>query len=227
MSEFPYVTIFVSGEDAEEFLQNQLTADLHGLESGQRLLSAWCNPKGRVICLFRVRRHDGGFTLTLPAELADTVVRRLEMFRFRARVEFDIRAADASDLDAGDDLDAWLHANLKAGLPEIWQAQSEEFTAHMLNLDLTGAVSLDKGCYPGQEIIARTHYRGATKRRLYRYESEQPLAAGDRLEHDGKSVGEVVNAIGNDLLAVVPTDLADAVLQSGGVSLTPRPMTPR
>ena len=226
MSEFPYATICVSGEDAAEFLQNQLTADLAVLEAGERTLSAWCNPKGRVICLFRVERLDDGFALTLPTELAESVLQRLTMFRFRAKVEFEIRDADASDLGMQGDIDSWLLANLRAGIPEIWRTQSEEFTAHMLNLDLIGAVSLDKGCYPGQEIIARTHYRGATKRRMARFESASPLTPGDKVEHDGRSVGEIVNAIDNDLLAVIPTKLEDAELTSGGVALTPLPTTP-
>ncbi|MDX1506764.1 MAG: hypothetical protein R3358_00700 [Woeseiaceae bacterium] len=227
MSEIPFATICVSGDDAGEFLQNQLTADLRALEPGQHLLSAWCNPKGRVICLFRVRRLDDAYALTLPAELAEPVVKRLTMFRFRARVEFELREADAAELGIDGDLDAWRLDNLRAGIPEIGQQQSEQFTAHMLNLDLSGAVSLDKGCYPGQEIIARTHYRGASRRRLARFDSDAPLTPCDKLEHEGRAVGEVVNAIGNELLAVVPADLADARLSAGGVSLTPRPMTPR
>lgn len=90
----------------------------------------------------------------------------------------------------------------------------------MLNLDLLGAVSLDKGCYTGQEIIARTHYRGASKRRLHRFESSAPVSPGDTVSDGGRNVGEVVNAIGCDLLAVVPIDKADAALVVGTMGLT-------
>lgn len=227
MSEFPFATICVSGEDAAGFLQNQLTADLRQLEPGQRLLSAWCNPKGRVICLFRVTRTADGFALALPAGLAETVVARLTMFRFRAKVDFEVREAEPAELGVDGDVDDWRLANLRAGIPDIREQQSEQFTAHMLNLDLSGAVSLDKGCYPGQEIIARTHYRGASKRRLARFDSDAPLTAGDKLQHGDRTVGEVVNAIGNELLAVVPVELADTGLSAGSVTLTPRPMTQR
>ena len=89
----------------------------------------------------------------------------------------------------------------------------------MLNLDLIGAVSLDKGCYPGQEIVARTHYRGKTKRRLFRFTSDEPVAPGDKISDGSRDVGEVVNAAGNDLLAVVPIDKVYAGLTVGGVAL--------
>ena len=225
MSDIPYATILVTGEDASDFLQNQLTSDVSTATTGKPMLSAWCNPKGRVVCLLRVTALDGGYALSLPAELAAIVMNRLTLFRFRAKVEFEERPATMADLGASGELDTWLLANLHAGIPEIWPPQSEEFTAHMLNLDLLGAVSLDKGCYPGQEIIARTHYRGASKRRLARFESSALLSPGDKIAHGDRAVAEVVNAIGRDLLAVVPIDLAEADLVAGDVSLTPRAMT--
>ena len=90
---------------------------------------------------------------------------------------------------------------------------------HMLNLDLLGAVRVSKGCYPGQEIVARTHFRGATKRRLLRFESAGPVAPGDKVSLDGRDVGEVLNAIGNDVLAVAPVANAGDALTVNGVQL--------
>jgi hypothetical protein len=163
----------------------------------------------------------------LPAELAEHVVQRLTMFRFRSKVEFEIREANAEELaDGGSSrsLEEWRLEQLRAGVPEIFGAQSEQFTPHMLNLDLLDAVSLDKGCYTGQEIIARTHYRGATKRRLHRFESSEPVSPGDKVSEGERNVGEVVNAIGCDLLAVVPVDRADASLVIGSINLTHIPL---
>ncbi|MFQ5609886.1 MAG: YgfZ/GcvT domain-containing protein [Woeseiaceae bacterium] len=226
MSDLTYSNIVASGADAETFLQAQLANDLTILEHQDSLLSAWCNPKGRVICLFRVRRNPVGFTMMLPADLADAVVARMEMFRFRANAEFEVRPTSAEDLRLDGSFDDWLLTNLRAGIPEIKRAQSEEFTAHMLSLDLLGAVSLDKGCYPGQEIISRTHYRGASRRRLALFESDTPVAEGDKVSDGKRNVGDVVNAIGNELLAVVPVDQAELVLQVSAANLTPRPMSP-
>ena len=223
MSDIPYSTILVSGADAEEFLQGQLTADLNLLPESGPVRTAWCNPKGRVICIMALSRGISGFMLALPTELAEHVVQRLTIFRFRSKVEFEIRGANDDEVFEGKrglDFDAWRLQQLRAGVPEIFGPQSEQFTPHMLNLDLLGAVSLEKGCYTGQEIIARTHYRGASKRRLHRFESSKPVSPGDKVSDGDRNVGEVVNAIGRDLLAVVPIDKEDSSLAVGGISLT-------
>ena len=215
MSDIPYSTIVVSGADAEHFLQGQLTSDLRELGRLRSQRSAWCNPKGRVICIMTVRREDDSLLLTLPMELAEHVVQRLTMFRLRAKVEFDTRPASADELGMEGDYDAWRLARLHAGIPEVFGAQSEQFTPHMLNLDQLGAVSLDKGCYTGQEIIARTHHRGSSKRRLHRFESFAPVSPGDKISEGKRNIGEVVNAIGCDILAVVPSDKAGELLSIG------------
>ena len=224
MDAFPYSKILVSGADAFDFLQAQLSNDLRLLEQRPELLAAWCNPKGRVICVMRIRRSDGGYMLLLPAELAEAVLRRLTLFRFRSKVNFAPAPASPDDLGIEGDTEDWLLGNLRAGRPEIWQAQSEEFTPHMLNLDLLGAVSFDKGCYPGQEIVARTHYRGATKRRTHRFRAARPVAPGDKVSDGQRDIGEVLNAIGTDLLAVIPSEKANETLSVGGVELEHVPL---
>ena len=236
MSEIPYSSIAVSGPDACDFLQAQLTVDLQSF-SGETVIrsgrssqanrvaetevirSAWCNPKGRVICMPFLTAVDDVYVLALPTELANDVAKRLTMFRFRAKVEFEVRPASPHELGLDAALDDWLLENLHTGLPEVWLAQSEKFTPHMLNLDLLGIVSLDKGCYPGQEIIARTHYRGASKRRCLRFESTAAVSPGDKISDGKRDIGEVVNAIGNDLLAVIPVATRIGPLSVNGVAL--------
>ncbi len=224
MTDTDYKSIAVTGNDAFDFLQGQLSNDLRRLDERETLLSAWCNPKGRVICLARVTRAEHGYLLTLPEDLADSVARRLSMFRFRASVEFEIGppalAAVVGPAVGEEPLRDWRLANLRAGIPEITADQSEQFTPHMLNLDLLDALSFDKGCYTGQEIVARTHYRGASKRRLLRFESGAPVSAGDAVFDGDRKVGDVVNAIGIELLAVVPLENKDQPLSAAGVSLT-------
>ena len=198
MSELPLKTISVVGADAFDFLQNQLTNDLTLLESEAEILAAWCNPKGRVIWFGTVQAIESGYALSVAAEIAEDVVSRLTVFRFRSKVEFSIDESGTVDAE-------FLIEN---GYPFIGLAQTEQFTPHMLNLDLLGAVSVDKGCYPGQEVVARTHYRGATKRRLMRFESTEPVSPGDKVNDGERDVGEVLNAVGTQLLAVVPVEKA-------------------
>ena len=208
-------TINISGQDASEFLQGQLTNDLRRLDSEAEILAAWCNPKGRVLWFGTLCAIDSGFGLSAPAETAEEIVKRLIKFRFRSKVDFDI-VADSGTVDP-----AFLVQN---GYPFIGSAQMEKFTAHMLNLDLLDTISFDKGCYTGQEVIARTHYKGATKRRTLRFESEAAVSAGDKVSDGERDVGEVLNVAGTDLLAVVPIDKADTPLTVNGIKLTHVPL---
>ena len=72
----------------------------------------------------------------------------------------------------------WRRRAIAAGEPQVYGATSEEFVAQMLNLDALGAIAFDKGCYIGQEVIARAHYRGRVKRRLQRFVTRGPQALG-------------------------------------------------
>ena len=211
MSQLSLSTILVTGTDATSFLQAQLTNDIKRLDSEAEILAAWCNPKGRVIWFGTVWKTDSGYGMSALAETVEDVVRRLTMFRFRSKVEFDI-------VDEGATAEpAFL---VEHGHPWIGAEQSEEFTPHMLNLDLLDAVSFDKGCYPGQEIVARTHYRGATKRRTARFDVDGPVTVGDKVSDGERDIGEVVNAHGNSCLAVVPIARADEALFINGAALS-------
>lgn len=210
------VTINIRGDDAFDFLQGQLTNDLERLEQEDEILAAWCNPKGRVIWFGTVWKGESGYGLSAPAETAGSIVERLTMFRFRSKVDFEI-VDDGQTVDA-----AFLVQN---GHPFIGTGQSEQFTPHMLNLDLLDAVSFDKGCYTGQEIVARTHYKGATRRRTFRFESAAPVSAGEKVSLDGRDVGDVLNAAGNELLAVVPLDKSDAALTINSIALKRLPLS--
>ena len=70
--------------------------------------------------------------------------------------------------------DAWRLGDIEAGLPQVYATTSEAFVAQMLNLDVLGGIAFDKGCYTGQEVIARAHYRGRVKRRMQRFETRAP-----------------------------------------------------
>jgi folate-binding protein YgfZ len=84
------------------------------------------------------------------------------------------------DYPAGDRA-TWQRLEVAAGQPQVYAATSEEFVAQMLNLDALDAIAFDKGCYTGQEVIARAHYRGRVKRRMQRFVSREAcqLSPGD------------------------------------------------
>ncbi len=220
-AEVPYATIAVTGTDASDFLQGQLTTDVRQLVDGAPpVLAAWCNPKGRVIALMRLRRDGDTYRLALPAGLAAAVHDGLKRFVFRAKAGFDVVDASPADLalDSDESMAKWRARQLGAGIAEISESNSESFTPHMLNLDLLGAVSFDKGCYTGQEVVARTHYRGASRRRLARLGLGGAAGTGDPVEADGRKVGDIVSVIGTEALAVLPRDAIDAGVAVNGVS---------
>jgi folate-binding protein YgfZ len=114
----------------------------------------------------------------------------------------------------------WDWLNIRAGIPVILPQTQEAFVPQMANLDLIGAVNFKKGCYPGQEIVARMQYLGKNKRRMYLAHVDGDVApqAGDQLfsmEMDSQSCGIVANAQpapggGSDVLAVIQIASHDA-----------------
>jgi folate-binding protein YgfZ len=123
------------------------------------------------------------------------------------------------------DASEWCALDIAAGLPQVYAATSEAFVAQMLNLDLIDAIAFDKGCYTGQEVIARAHYRGKVKRRMQRFQTREAarLAAGDvGTLSDGRSF-RVVDAVQRsegrcEFLAV--TTFGDAEDAAGDASVS-------
>ena len=117
--------------------------------------------------------------------------------------------------------EVWRQLDIISGLPQVYGATSEEFVAQMLNLDVVGAIAFDKGCYTGQEVIARAHYRGRVKRRLQRFRSRGPLdfKPGDSGELPDGRAFTVVEAVRLDdgrceFLAVAPLPTAEPELSA-------------
>ena len=116
----------------------------------------------------------------------------------------------------------WRRLEIASGIAWIDDATRETFLPQMLDLDRLGAVSFDKGCYPGQEVVARAHYLGRVKRRLYRGRvgtGTRP-APGDRIRAGDAGVGLIVASApdedgeGYDLLAVVDVEHAGGGLET-------------
>jgi len=121
-------------------------------------------------------------------------------------------------------LDAWQWLEVQSGVPVIEAATAEQFVPQMLNFELVGGVNFQKGCYPGQEVVARSQYRGTVKRRMFLFDVDAPAAAGQEVFHSadpGQPAGMVVNAAarpdGSGRSALVEIKLA--ALESGSVHL--------
>lgn len=196
----------LSGDDAEAFLQGQTTNDVKALPVGQAQWNGWCTPKGRLLVTFALARDASGYLLLLPAAFAEAVAKRLRMFVLRSKVaitdvsgelgRFGVWGGDLppgafpigegrglvfgtvpSGRAAG--LDHWALSLIRDGIVQVVPGTQEEFVPQMANWDLIGAVNFKKGCYPGQEIVARTQYRGILKKRAARVAADVPMAPGN------------------------------------------------
>lgn len=143
----------------------------------------------------------GSATATAHARVADAPARWLIV----------VPAESALSAAADGDRHRWHRLDIESGRAQVFAATSEEFVAQMLNLDALEAISFEKGCYTGQEVIARAHYRGRVKRRLQRFVTGAPqtLTAGSSgTLADGRAF-KVVDAVQLDdgrceFLAVAP-----------------------
>ena len=110
----------------------------------------------------------------------------------------------------------WRYLDIEAGIPWLTQNTSEQFIPQMLNLDKLGGISLTKGCYTGQEIVARTHYLGKAKRTLFLAQclAENPQPNTSIIDADGQVVGAVLLAENHKMLVVLQnTDTAQLRLK--------------
>jgi len=274
--------IRAEGEDAESFLQGQLTNDMRLVTESHSNLAGWCSAKGRMLANFRCFRRGDAFYLQTPAENLATVIKRLGMYVLRSKVSLSDASDDLmrmgltgqcaepvlealfdslpaavnevaqqggltlirlpgepprfellgpaealievwqtaeSQADRRSD-DFWALQEIRAGVPVVYPDTSEAFVPQMANMQLVDGVSFKKGCYTGQEVVARMQYLGKLKRRMYlaHVDSDTPPRPGDELyspgSTSGQGTGKVVDARpadgGYDLLAVIETASAEA-----------------
>ncbi|MEY4466739.1 MAG: hypothetical protein RIR21_532 [Pseudomonadota bacterium] len=249
----------VSGQDAINFLQNQLTNDLASLDLHHAQLSGYCAANGRLLATVLLWKSGESIMMLLPQSLLASFQKRLQMFVLRAKVKLEdasssmvalglgvapqhplelaglpaqpfdlstlldgqlIRMPDAVGLTrylwvglqehapalwtkAATQLTiaspaAWHWTQIQAGLPQILEPTREKFVPQMVNFELIGGVNFRKGCYPGQEIVARSQYLGKLKRRMQLASTNATMALpGTEVFSDadpGQPCGMVVNA---------------------------------
>lgn len=157
----------------------------------------------------------------VSAQVAGVVPRQLIIGDAAARIG-DIAPAASDDM--------WRLVDILSGLPQVYPATAEEFIPQFINLDRVGGLSFTKGCYPGQEIIARLRHRGRVKQRMVaaRAAGVDALAPGDAVfDGDGKKIGAVVDAVCIDAArgeyvfnCTAPSPLGDEVVLTVGPGAT-------
>jgi folate-binding protein YgfZ len=223
----------VSGPDAEDFLQRMVSNDVAADGECDALL---LTPKARIIAPLRiVRRGTNDFLLLTEPGLGDVVRTQLQRARFAAKVEIEREAHQSwlvlggeevlDERPAGDEAgeEEFERWRIEAGIPRWGAELDDRVLPTEAGLEATH-ISFTKGCYPGQEPIARQHHRGKVNRRLRILDVEGEAAPGDELTLDGKTVGRITSAVPGVALAYVRTEVADdAVLTTGTAHTKMRP----
>jgi folate-binding protein YgfZ len=222
--------IRVSGADAATFLQGQLSNDFVLLPLHQWQLAAYCSPKGRMLASFwgiklEASPEQQDIILVLSADIAAATLKRLSMFVMRAKVKLVEASEMLPDLMLNHGLAAWSEREVERGVARITAPLVDLFMPQMLNYESIGGVSFKKGCYPGQEVVARSQFRGAIKRRTYLAtvtSNELPTVGSEVFAADNQeSVGLVVQVDGSEALICIQTSADNASLTTqNGASFT-------
>ncbi|MEE2567452.1 CAF17-like 4Fe-4S cluster assembly/insertion protein YgfZ [Hyphobacterium marinum] len=223
--------ISVEGEESRDFLQRVLTLDFATLDTGAIRPAALLTPQGKILVDFLVHGIEGGVFLDVHGEAADALVKRLSMYRLRAKADIALRedlvvvagkgAEDprhaglptravvrSEDAPAGDgdaDQDA---AEIAQGVPAFGRdyAEADVFPTDV-NLDLYGGVGWKKGCFVGQEVVSRMKRRGTIRKRSLglTFEVEAP-AAGTPVMAGDTPLGEITSSAGEAAIARLRLD---------------------
>lgn len=213
-----YATLACRGPDAEKFLQGQLSCDMRTVKSDALSRGCYCNLKGRVIAAPYLYKFAEDFHLILPSDLAPRFMALLKKFIVFSKAtledisrevpaipvlsnpQFEIAPGVGFTLgqaEAAAD-QAWLARLIELGIPTIGLAQSELYLPHDLGLVKQGAVSFTKGCYVGQEIIARMEYKAKLKKQAVSWVGEGACPL------EGEVVNEVIFEGKTYLLKISP-----------------------
>jgi tRNA-modifying protein YgfZ len=213
----PREFVRVAGPDAEDFLQRMVSNDVANGDCEALLLT----PKARIIAPLRiVGRAPHEFLVMTEPGLGDTVRVQLLRSRFNAKVEIEpeehqswLVLGEVEVLDerpegeeaSDDDVERW---RIESGVPRWGHELDDTILPAEAGLEQTH-ISFTKGCYPGQEPIARQHHRGKVNRRLRILDLEGDAELGDDLLLDGKRVGRITSAVPGVALGYVRTEVPD------------------
>jgi tRNA-modifying protein YgfZ len=223
----PRAFVRIAGPDAADYLQRMVSNDVEALDVGAACDALLLTAKGRIIASLRViRRGDDDFLLLTEPELGDRVAAELTRMRFAAKCEIAPEEHESwlvlgghevlDERPEGDEVsdEEAERARIEAGIPRWGHELDETILPAEAGLDETH-ISFTKGCYPGQEPIARLHYRGHVNKKLRTLEAAS-AEPGDEIRHGDKVVGRVTSAAPGVALGYVRTDVPeDAELEVG------------
>ncbi len=217
--------IQLAGPDSRKFLQGQVTCDMETLTGDATINGAHCTPKGRIIFLFSAScDQQDNIILETHHSVKEIAMANLKKYAVFFKTEISDVSDQYKDIPAPSNLQ-----RIRSGSADVVSETSDMFIPQMLNLDALGYISFKKGCYTGQEIVARAHYRGAVKRRMHHLQLSLNLLpnAGDDIRNsEGKSVGNIASAAWADQSTVeVLAVLGDKYSDCSEIQVGEQPLT--
>ncbi len=230
MTQFIYFEL--TGNDADKFLQGQITANTASI-SDTYLPTAICNLKGRVQFGLWIRRIADGFGLVLCADLADEFAKHIKKFGAFSKIALSAPQPiypviiDERPSFGFDDMQAdvaWQLLSIAQGNYWIDKEASEKFQPQELRLHQRGGVAYDKGCYLGQEIVARLYFKASPKAYLHRVASaDVEFFATQAEEHHLDVVNAISTLDGSEALVVARADVIEALVANHQLQELPLP----
>lgn len=237
----------ISGEDAGELLQGQMTQDIRKLEDDKIHITSFCNVQGRVIASAFIQGRNDQYDLILSSEIIDDLENHLKRYVLRSKVvieqsnekTFGSYKSDVNEdskeygslkndpervlilstqapksIDNFITSEEWIRCDIENKIAIIDKESSEKFIPQMLNLDILDAVSFSKGCYTGQEVVARVQHRGKVKKRMYKINIKETDSVDPHTQimAQKKSVGNIVlsKKIANDCICLAVINQVDS-----------------
>jgi folate-binding protein YgfZ len=236
--------ISVTGEDAQKFLQDLVTADVDPMAVGGATYAGLLTPQGKILFDFFVIAETQGYLIDCVRNQHEALIKRLSFYKLRAKIV--IAAADNRRAvavvegsvpngiadprtaamgqrrydvtDSGEDtIDTYHQRRVALGLAEGGQDfESGEIFPHEANFDQIGAISFRKGCFVGQEVVSRIEHRGTARSRILPCRVEgAPPAKGSDITAGGKVIGRTCSGAGDRLLALLRLDRLEEAHGSG------------
>jgi folate-binding protein YgfZ len=251
----------VTGADAASFLQGILTQDIHAAREDALIFSALLSPQGKWLFDFFILKTEAGYQLECRAETRDALLKKLGLYKLRAKVEITpldgwrVGYANHESLATNHLPPAtsfrdprhpalpqrvWLapgapepagllpltqvtDQRLTLGIPEGGVDATSDETLLDLGYDLLHAVSFSKGCYVGQEVTARMHYKQIARKGFYHVEGAEPLSASaQKIETNDEAIGDMRSRQGHQGLMFARFDAVEDTPnpQLGGQAVT-------
>lgn len=242
--------VALSGPESREFLQGLVTNDVKAVAPGRPLYAALLTPQGKILFDFIITHARDGLLIDCRREMRDALLKRLSLYKLRAKLEIKPRddlavmvgpEADCADprhtalprrmigprADMPSGAADYQTRRLDLGIPEGSDFGSDKMFALDAGLDELHAVAFDKGCYVGQELTARMKHRGTARKRLLPVGSADgsPLPANDvPVTAGAQEIGTISSLYGPRGFALIRLDrmleAGNAALAAGGVGIT-------